>query len=144
MYEELRRAIIIDNYNNPFNKESVNDPNFIHVHVKSPTCIDDLTMFIKIENDIVVDAYFDGEACAISTSATSIFLRKIIGLKLDEVLKIMDNYNKMIEEKEYDSSCLEELNVYSEIYKQANRKRCALLPVLTMEKVIDEYEKEKV
>ena len=56
----------------------------------------------------------------------------------------MDNYNKMIEEKEYDSSCLDELNAYSEIYKQANRKRCALLPILTMEKVINEYEKEKV
>ena len=47
MDEELRRAIIIDNYNNPFNKESVDDPSFISVHVKSPTCIDDLTMFIK-------------------------------------------------------------------------------------------------
>ena len=28
---------------------------------------------------------FDGEACAISTSATSIFLRKIIGKSVDEV-----------------------------------------------------------
>ena len=34
----------------------------------------------------------------------------------------------MIDEKEYDKELLGELNVYDEIYKQPNRKTCALLP----------------
>ena len=34
----------------------------------------------------------------------------------------------MINEQPFDSEVLEELIVYDEIYKQPNRKRCALLP----------------
>ena len=34
----------------------------------------------------------------------------------------------MINEKEYDEEVLEELLVYDTVYKQPNRKNCALLP----------------
>ena len=43
----------------------------------------------------------------------------------------------MINEKEYDSSVLGELNVYNEIYRQPNRKKCALLPFESLKKIID-------
>ena len=43
--------------------------------------------------------------------------------------------------KEYDR--LEEALVYSDIYKQQNRKGCAIIPWLGIEKAIAEYEKAK-
>ena len=43
----------------------------------------------------------------------------------------------MINEKEYDEGVLKELNVYNEIYKQPNRKKCALLPWWGFEKVVN-------
>ena len=46
-------------------------------------------------------------------------------------------YENMIDEKEYDSSILGELNVYNEIYRQPNRKKCALLPFESLKKIID-------
>ena len=79
-------------------------------------------------NDTIEDIRFDGEACAISTSATSIMIRTLIGKSVSEARKILQNYDNMIEEKEYDKELLGELNVYDEIYKQPNRKKCALLP----------------
>ena len=94
-------------------------------------------MMVKIENGVVVDARFDGEACAICTSATSMLVRAILGKSIDEVVKIVDNFSRMINEKEYDKSVLGELIVYDDIYKQPSRKRCALLPCESIEKVVE-------
>ena len=47
----------------------------------------------------------------------------------------------MIDEKEYDGDILEEAIVYDDIYKQANRKKCALLPWWGLEKVINQVRK---
>ena len=47
----------------------------------------------------------------------------------------------MINEKEYDGELLGELIVYDEIYKQPNRKNCALLPTVALDKMIGELEK---
>ena len=44
----------------------------------------------------------------------------------------------MIDEKEYDEDVLGELNAYDEIYKQPNRKNCALLPEIAIEKLLGE------
>ena len=40
-------------------------------------------------------------------------------------------------EKEYDEDVLGELIVYDDIYKQPSRKRCALLPCESIEKVVE-------
>ena len=55
-------------------------------------------------------------------------INTLIGESVNEARKILQNYDNMIEEKEYDKELLGELNVYDEIYKQPNRKKCALLP----------------
>lgn len=120
---------MIDNYQNPFHKWIPTDDGFIKINTNNESCIDNLDIYLKIEDEILKDAYFEGEACAISTSATSIMLRNIIGKNVEEVRKIIDNYKKMINEEEYDKDLLRDLNVYDEIYLQPNRKTCALLPV---------------
>ena len=49
----------------------------------------------------------------------------------------------VVEEKEYDEDLLGELNVYDHICKQPNRKNCALLPIVSVEKMLGELENEK-
>jgi nitrogen fixation NifU-like protein len=124
----LKREIILDNYQNPENKKLIDDNSYLKVNQASESCIDNLDFMMKIENNTIVDVRYDGEACAISTSASSIMIRSLIGKKKEEALEILDNYRKMINEEEYDSDVLGELNVYDEICKQPNRKNCALLP----------------
>ena len=55
-------------------------------------------------------------------------IRLLIGKTIKEALEIISNYENMINEAEYNKDLLEEANVYNEIYKQPNRKKCALLP----------------
>ena len=125
---ELRREIILDNYQNPQNRGLTNDAHYIKENTNNESCIDNLDIYFKIENGIFTDAHFDGEACAISTSATSIMLKNVIGKTLEEAKSILNNYKNMINEEEYDKDLLNELIVYDEIYLQPNRKNCALLP----------------
>lgn len=138
MDRELKREIIVDNYQNPFHKGLVNDSSYVKANTNNESCIDNIDIELKIEDGKVVDANFDGEACAISTSATSIFLRKIIGKSVDEVKDLIENYEHLIDEKDYDEEKLGELMAYDTIYMQPNRKHCALLPVDTIKKILKE------
>lgn len=142
MDNNLRREIILDNYQDPMNRGLVEDDSYLKVNTNSESCIDNLDFMMKVEDGIVKDIRFDGEACAISTSATSIMIRSIIGKKIEEVEKILDNYQKMINEEEYDSEILGELNVYDEICKQPNRKNCALLPSVAVIEMLEELKNE--
>ena len=136
MDRELRREIIVENYQNPYHKGLKKEEGYLCANTNNESCIDNIDIELKIEDGKVVDANFDGEACAISTSATSIFLQKVIGKNVEEVKKLLENYQNMIDEKEYDKELLEELIVYDEVYLQPNRKKCALLPKETIEKIL--------
>lgn len=136
MDDNLKREIIIDNYQNPLNKELIDDNSYLSVNQASESCIDNLDFMMKIEDGVVKDIRFDGEACAISTSATSIMIRKLIGKSVEEVRDILTNYQNMIMEKEYDKELLGELLVYDNISKQPNRIKCALLPMEAINKML--------
>ena len=139
MDNNLKREIIIDNYQNPVNRKKIDDDSFIVASTVSDSCIDNITLYVKFKDDIIMDISFDGEACAITTSATSIMIKKLIGKTIDEANKLMDNYYNMIDEKEYDKDILGELNAYEEIYMQPNRKKCAIFPFETLKKVFEKY-----
>ena len=143
MDSNFKREIIIDNFENPFHKEIKEDSNFIKANTHNESCIDNIDLYVKIENDIIKDAYFNGEACAITTSATSIMLKNIIGKTKDEARILMKEYYNMIEESEYNKDTLKELNVYSDISKQPSRKKCATLPFQTLEKTLNIYEESR-
>ena len=114
MDKELKREIILDNYQNPVNHGLIDDPSYIKVNTSSESCIDNLDVMMKIDNNKIIDIRFDGEACAISTSATSIMINMLIGKTINEALEIVNNYNKMINEEEYDEDLLGELIVYDD------------------------------
>lgn len=137
MDSNLRRDIILDNYQNPMHKGLVSDDSYLRENTNNDSCIDNIDIMMKIDNDMIKDIVFDGEACAISTSATSIMIRSLIGKSVTEAKNILVNYKNMINEEPYDKELLGELNVYDEIYKQPNRKTCALLPSKAIEKMLE-------
>ena len=136
MDSNLKRELILDNYNNPFNKGLLNDNKYQKASKKSQTCIDNFDVEVLIEDDIIKDIRFDGEACAIATSSMSISINTLIGKTREEALNIIDNYEKMINEEEYDKEILQELNVYEDIHKQPSRKKCATLGIDTIKEII--------
>ncbi len=72
-----------EKYNNPKNKGELKDANII-IKGFSTSCGDKITLYIKTENNIVKDAKFDGEGCAISTVASSEFCDYMKGKSLND------------------------------------------------------------
>ena len=141
MDSNLKREIILDNYENPMHRGLVNDDSYLSTNYNSESCIDNLTLMMKVEDGIIKDIVFDGEACAISTSATSIFIRNLIGKSVEDAKKLILNYKNMLEEKEYDEDLLQDLVVYESISKQPKRMNCALLPSSCITKMLEQLEK---
>ncbi len=123
----LKREIILQNYQQPSNKGLVLDNSYISISTNSKSCIDQIDLQMKIEDSIIKDIKFDGEACAICTSSTSIMTKALKNKNINDALNVIDNFEKMIDEKEYNGDILGEAIVYDDIAKQPNRKNCALL-----------------
>ena len=127
MDRETKREIIMDYSKDTTHRGLINDDKYFKENTRSDSCIDNMDMMVKLNNDIIEDVLFDGEACAICTSATSIWSDILIGKTIDEAKKIVDNYNKMINEEEYDKEVLKELLVFDDTSKQPSRIKCATL-----------------
>ena len=129
MDNELKRNLILDNFNNPVNKGLLNDSSYLKEEKNNSSCIDHFTIELKLDNNIIKDIRFDGEACAIATSSLSIAISKLIGKTKEEALNIIDNYLKMINKEEYNKDVLEELIIYEDVSKQPARVKCATLGI---------------
>ena len=139
MDQEIKKEIIMDHYLNPKNKITIEDSRYIKVNTNNESCIDNLDFYILFNDDKIEDIKFDGEACAISTSSASIMITNLIGMTINEEEEYISNFESMINEQDYNSDILKEANAYDDIYKQNNRKNCALLPYKGIKKAIAEY-----
>ena len=137
---QLMREIIMDHYEHPRNRGLVDDQTYQKVNMNSDTCIDDLDIQVKFDGDKIADVRYDGEACAICTSSTSIMSTLVKGKTKAEAKKIIENYMNMIYEKDYDEDLLEEAIAFKNTHKQANRIKCATLGWNGLIKLIEESE----
>ena len=143
MDSEIKRNIILDHYQNPRNKGLTGNKDYKTINMNNESCIDEVNLEIKVENGIIKDIKFDGEACAICTSSSSIMTDTLIGKTTEEAKKILQNFLNMLDEKPYDKEILEEAIVYDDIHKQPIRKKCALLSWWGIEKLLNELEAQK-
>lgn len=143
MDPELKREIILENYQNPFHKEHTHDEKAIKVNSNNESCIDNIDLYITLKDNVIKNITFDGEACAISTSSTSIMINNLIGKTIDEALAYINDFECMINEQKYHQDNLKEALVYDEIYKQKSRKTCAILPYKGIKKVLLDYKGQK-
>lgn len=138
MDNNLKRSIILENYQNPQNKGLIENDSYKKVNMNNESCIDELNIQVKIENGIIKDIKFDGEACAICISSASIMTEVLIGKTTEQTKYILQNFLNMIDEKPYDAKVLEEAIVYDDVHKNPNRKKCALLSWWGIEKILNE------
>ena len=127
MTNEMMRSIIMDHASHPEFKHNPPTDGYESVHMHSDNCIDDLNIYLLVENNKVVDACFEGIACTISLSSTDIMCELIIGKTKEEALYMIEQYNHMMHEEPFDDEVLDEAIVFVNTSKQAARIRCATI-----------------
>lgn len=124
----MKRSIILDHYQNPYHRERHDeDSDYIKLNSRNVSCIDNIDLYVKMNGDKIEEICFDGEACVISISSTSVMTQLLEGKTIDEALEIIKNYDAMIEEQTYDEDLLEDASVFDDVAKQPSRKKCATL-----------------
>ncbi len=137
MDTNLKRSIILEHYQNPQNRGLIDDDSYIKINMNNESCIDEVNLMVKVNDGKLSDIRFDGEACAMCISSSSIMVETLIGKSISEVREILSNFINMLDEKDYNPEVLESAIVYDDTYKQPNRKKCVLLPWWGIEKVLE-------
>lgn len=130
----VRRQIIIDHYAHPQNKQLVTDTRYWQYYLKSDECIDEITIFMRYDQDAqkLVDIKFDGSACSICITACDLLIDLIRGLKRDAAILIIRNFQAMINNEDFDQSMVGELICLQNTYKVPVRIKCATLSIIIL------------
>lgn len=142
MNKEIKREIMLDHYSNPNNKQKIEDSKYKSIHNASESCIDDITVYMYVEDNIIKDVKFDGVGCTICTASTDIMCDLVLNKSLNEAKEIINEYYKMVDEKSFNEDVLEEANAFDTLYQQANRIKCGTIGIHAIEDLIKEYEQQ--
>jgi len=124
--DNLYREVIMEHYKNPRNKGLLNDDSYLLVHIKNPSCGDDITVQTKIVDSTIVDCRHDGHGCSICCSSASVMTDTVIDKTVSQAKSIAENYLQMVTNKPYDETLdLEEAAVYSGVKQFPARVKCA-------------------
>lgn len=127
---EIYTELIRFHNKNPRNRKEI--PNAtIKERGHNPSCGDDITLHIKTDGDIVIDAGFTGVGCAISQASTSMMIDLIKGKKLEDIGKILETFLGMIRKEiddESELSILGDAAYLKNISNMPARVKCGVLP----------------
>jgi len=89
--QQLFLEEVMENYKNPRNKGEMKNYTFKQ-HQKNISCGDVFDLFVKIENNKIVDVKYSGEGCAISTASFSMLSQELIQMSVDDAKKINKDF----------------------------------------------------
>ena len=136
---ELYQEVIIDHGRHPRNFKKLED----HSHSQegyNPLCGDRLILYLKVENDHVIDATFEGVGCAISMASASLMTTQIKGKTVEEVQQLFQAFHCLLTDPEPAAGVqdsLGKLTVLGGVRDFPTRIKCATLAWHTMETGLD-------
>ena len=107
----------------------------------NPSCGDEITLELQIEDGIIKDAAFTGVGCAISQASTDIMIDLMRGKTVEEAHRLAQLFTSMIKREVTDDEVLEELDeavALKNISNMPARVKCAVLAWHTLEDVLKE------
>ncbi|MCI0182846.1 MAG: SUF system NifU family Fe-S cluster assembly protein [Acidibacillus sp.] len=124
--DDLYRQVIMDHYQHPRNQGRI-EGDALSIDMKNPTCGDEITLQLQIEDNIVKDVRFKGVGCSISMASASMMTEAIKGKTVEEALILSEEFRKMMKGEEVDDEELGDLESLAGVSKFPARIKCATL-----------------
>jgi nitrogen fixation protein NifU and related proteins len=131
--DSLYQEIILDHYKHPLNK-GLRDPFESEVHHVNPTCGDEVTLRVHVEQGAdgptVADVSYDAVGCSISQASTSVLTDLVIGKPVAEAMAIHGEFLALMQGKGAvvpDEEVLEDAVAFAGVARFPARVKCALL-----------------
>lgn len=123
--DDLYRSELMEIYKDPIHRGHLADPSVV-LEKHNAFCGDHLHLNLKIKNNIIEDAKFEGSLCFVSIIGAEFLIEEIIGKSIEEIKKI--DQKKLLE--------LIDLNL------STSRIACATLTLKALQEAINQYEQE--
>jgi nitrogen fixation NifU-like protein len=135
---ELYQEVILDHGKQPRNFRYP-DPANRESEGYNPLCGDQITLKLRVADDVIEDIGFQGAGCAISTAAASTMTEAVKGLKVEDAAALFEAYHKVLtgHEDEVDVDKLGKLAVFAGVAEFPMRVKCATLAWHTMQSALE-------
>ncbi|NLW52585.1 MAG: SUF system NifU family Fe-S cluster assembly protein [Tissierellia bacterium] len=136
--KQIYTELIREHSNNKFNKRPLEDKTHTELG-HNPSCGDEITLNLKIEDGIVKDASYEGVGCAISQASPSMMVDAIKGKSVEDARELAETFIGMIKgeiEDEEELEKLEDAIVFENIKVLPARVKCAVLAWHTLDEII--------
>lgn len=138
---ELYQEILLEHNNKPRNYRRLPDANR-QADGYNPLCGDRITLYLRVEDDVIADAGFQGIGCAISRASASLLTQSVKGRTLAWAAELFDGFHAMLTEPEaeVDYDALGDLEMLSGVAAYPTRIKCAILPWHTLNAAMEGQE----
>lgn len=125
--DDLYREVILDHYRMPRNRGKLDGATVV-VELANPLCGDEITLYLKVDGDVVQDVRFDGRGCSISQSSASMMTEAVKGKSVADALEIARRFKAMMRsELSAVEADLGDLEALQGVAKFPVRIKCAVL-----------------
>jgi nitrogen fixation NifU-like protein len=128
---DLYQQVILDHNRRPRNYGKLEDANR-QAEGFNPICGDHLTLYLRLNGDVIDDLRFEGEGCAISKASASLMTDSLKGKTAAEAETLFERVHEMLTgdaavDIEAQADELGKLAVFSGVREYPARVKCASL-----------------
>ncbi len=127
--DQLYQDIILEHYKAK-SHSGLREPFGAEVHHVNPSCGDELTLRVQVDDGVVRDVSYEGVGCAISQASTSIMTEQVIGQTIAGAFEQFDEFRALMESQgqvEPDEDVLGDAVAFVGVSKLPARVKCAML-----------------
>ena len=139
---DLYQEVIVDHSQSPRNCCKMNHATQ-QAEGFNPLCGDKITIFLKMNKNVIEEVCFEGCGCAISVASASLMTEHLKGKTENEALKIFNAFHNLMTQQTSDITQLGKLTVLEGVQAFPSRIKCATLAWHTFKAALDKID-EKV
>lgn len=135
---DLYQEILLDHNSKPRNFRKLEEANR-SADGYNPLCGDQIQLYLKVEDDKIIDVAFQGTGCAISRASASMLTQSVKGQSVERAQEIFDAFHAMLTEPdaELDYDTLDDLECLAGVSEFPTRIKCAVLAWHTLRAALD-------
>ena len=144
--QDIYTELIAEHSRSTEHKHDLADANYKQ-RGHNPSCGDEITLELRVEDGKIKDAAFTGIGCAISQASTSMMIDLVIGKSVEEAERLAQLFIRMIQGEELteeESEALDEAAALQNISTMPARVKCAVLSWRTLDTALKEEYKDSV
>jgi nitrogen fixation protein NifU and related proteins len=137
--DALYQEIILDHNRRPRNYGELAGADRT-VAGRNPLCGDEMTLWVRVENDRIAEARFIAQGCAVSKASASLMTTAVKGKTREEAGALFERVHKLVTGKlsEDERTGMGPLAALGGVSKFPIRVKCASLPWHALKKALDE------